>query len=208
MSKFTWSFNLSWITHAILLVSADLLRFPLIFFAFALLGRISNCITSDIQKRFVFFLINWHYQVRCHLFHVSISFLRLQNVLFTLHMALNALAPFFFFSFSFFFFNFCSEEMDLAVNYIDNLTKVSRFDLLIMCLASADKDGKYTRINYDTHYCWSFVLFLGLIYWIILWTDLSKLWDEVFCSEATPIEYAQVLDNLRSKYYLKRWWRS
>ncbi|XP_059438126.1 uncharacterized protein LOC132170971 isoform X1 [Corylus avellana] len=69
---------------------------------------------------------------------------------------------------------FFIEEMDLAVNYIDNLTKVSRFDLLIMCLTSADRD------------------------------DLSKLWDEVFCSEATPIEYAQVLDNLRSKYYLKR----
>ncbi|XP_062144145.1 uncharacterized protein LOC133851646 isoform X2 [Alnus glutinosa] len=69
---------------------------------------------------------------------------------------------------------FFIEEMDLAVNYIDNLTKVSRFDLLIMCLTSTDRD------------------------------DLSKLWDGVFCSEATPIEYAEMLDNLRSKYFLKR----
>jgi hypothetical protein len=124
--------------YAILLVSAGLLRFPIIIFVFALLGCISNCITSDIQKRFVFFPTNRHYQVRCHLFHVStdfwISFLRLYYFLFTLHIALNALA----------LFTFGSEEMDLAVNYIDNLTKVSRFDLLIMCLTSTDRDGKYT----------------------------------------------------------------
>jgi hypothetical protein len=42
---------------------------------------------------------------------------------------------------------FGSEEMDLAIGYIENLTKVSRFDILIMCLSSAEKDGKYTSTN-------------------------------------------------------------
>ncbi|KAG6701257.1 hypothetical protein I3842_08G156800 [Carya illinoinensis] len=69
---------------------------------------------------------------------------------------------------------FFTEEMDLAVKYVENLTKVSRFDLLVMCLSSSDRD------------------------------DLHKIWDEVFCSKATPIEYAEILDNLRSKYHLKR----
>lgn len=39
-----------------------------------------------------------------------------------------------------------------------------------------------------------------------LWADLVKIWNEVFCSEATPIEYAEMLDNLRSKYCLKQWY--
>ncbi|XP_030957761.1 uncharacterized protein LOC115979840 isoform X2 [Quercus lobata] len=69
---------------------------------------------------------------------------------------------------------FFTEEMDLAIRYIENLTNVSRFDLLIMCLSSTDRD------------------------------DLHKIWDEVFCSEATPIEYAEMLDKLRSRYCLNR----
>lgn len=35
----------------------------------------------------------------------------------------------------------CSEEIDLAVKYLENLTKVPRFDMLIMCLSSKDKAG-------------------------------------------------------------------
>ncbi|KAL5786716.1 hypothetical protein ACOSQ2_009108 [Xanthoceras sorbifolium] len=69
---------------------------------------------------------------------------------------------------------FFTEEMDLAVKYLENLTKVPRFDMLIMCLSSADK------------------------------TDLQKIWDQTFCNEATPIEYAEILDNLLSKYCLKQ----
>ncbi|KAB1202103.1 RNA polymerase II-associated protein 3 [Morella rubra] len=65
---------------------------------------------------------------------------------------------------------FFTEEIDLAVKYVETLTKVSRFDLLIMCLSSTDRD------------------------------DLRKIWDEVFCSETTPIEYAETLDKLRSKF--------
>ncbi|XP_038703208.1 RNA polymerase II-associated protein 3 isoform X3 [Tripterygium wilfordii] len=65
---------------------------------------------------------------------------------------------------------FFIEDMDLAVKYLENLTKVPRFSILIMCLSSVDK------------------------------ADLYKLWDQVFCNEATPMEYAEILDSLRSKY--------
>jgi len=33
--------------------------------------------------------------------------------------------------------------MDLVVSYMDNLTKVPRFDVIVMCLPSAAKDGMY-----------------------------------------------------------------
>ncbi|XP_044498112.1 RNA polymerase II-associated protein 3-like isoform X2 [Mangifera indica] len=69
---------------------------------------------------------------------------------------------------------FFNEEIDLAVKYLENLTKVPRFDMLIMCLSSKDK------------------------------ADLQRIWDETFCNEATPIEHAEILDNLRSKYCLNR----
>ncbi|XP_034222767.1 RNA polymerase II-associated protein 3 isoform X1 [Prunus dulcis] len=69
---------------------------------------------------------------------------------------------------------FFVEEMDLAVNYLENLTRVPRFDTLIMFLSSSDN------------------------------ADLVKIWDEVFHNEATPFEYAEKLDNLHTKYCLKR----
>lgn len=34
--------------------------------------------------------------------------------------------------------------------------------------------------------------------------DLVKIWNEVFCNEAIPIEHAEKLDNMRSKYRLMR----
>lgn len=40
-------------------------------------------------------------------------------------------------------FSFGSEDMDLVVSYMDNLTKVPRFDVIVMCLPSAAKDGMY-----------------------------------------------------------------
>ncbi|KAH8507190.1 hypothetical protein H0E87_009636 [Populus deltoides] len=66
--------------------------------------------------------------------------------------------------------SFFNDDMDFAVKYLENLTKVPRFDMLIMCLSSTDT------------------------------SDLLKMWDGVFCSASTPIEYAEILDNLRSKY--------
>ncbi|XP_073224028.1 uncharacterized protein [Cicer arietinum] len=68
--------------------------------------------------------------------------------------------------------SFFAEDVDLVVSYMDNLTKVPRFDVIVMCLPSAAKD------------------------------DLRKIWNEVFCSEATPMEYAEILGSLRSKFYL------
>ncbi|GAB4835673.1 hypothetical protein Ancab_000583 [Ancistrocladus abbreviatus] len=65
---------------------------------------------------------------------------------------------------------FFSEETELAVRYLENLTEVSRFDMIIMCLPSPDK------------------------------ADLSRTWDEVFLSKATPIEYTEVLSELHPRY--------
>lgn len=41
-------------------------------------------------------------------------------------------------------FPFGREEMDVAVSFLENLTKVSRFDMLVMCLTSKDRAGKDT----------------------------------------------------------------
>ncbi|CAL8130772.1 unnamed protein product [Prunus armeniaca] len=39
-----------------------------------------------------------------------------------------------------------NEEMDLAVNYLDNLTRVPRFDTLIMFLSSSDNDAMHASV--------------------------------------------------------------
>ncbi|KAJ4887506.1 Tetratricopeptide repeat (TPR)-like superfamily protein [Raphanus sativus] len=69
---------------------------------------------------------------------------------------------------------FFNEDMDLAVKYIENLTKVPRFNMIVMCLTSREKN------------------------------ELLKIWEDVFCSKATPIEYAEVIAKLRSRYCLKQ----
>ncbi|XP_022745725.1 RNA polymerase II-associated protein 3 isoform X2 [Durio zibethinus] len=69
---------------------------------------------------------------------------------------------------------FSREDVDLAIKYLENLTKVPRFDMLIMFLSPTDK------------------------------ADLVKVWDEVFCNEASPIECAEILDHLRSVYCLEK----
>lgn len=38
----------------------------------------------------------------------------------------------------------------------------------------------------------------------LLGSELLKIWDDVFCSKATPIEYAEVIAKLRSRYCLKQ----
>ncbi|KAK2974917.1 hypothetical protein RJ640_013773 [Escallonia rubra] len=70
--------------------------------------------------------------------------------------------------------SFFSDDINLAVRYLENLTKVSRFDMIIMCLSSTDK------------------------------TDLCKIWDEVFLNKETPTEFADILGKLRSRYCLKQ----
>ncbi|KAK9147051.1 hypothetical protein Sjap_006954 [Stephania japonica] len=65
---------------------------------------------------------------------------------------------------------FFAEETELAVELLDNLTKIPRFNMISLCLTVADKD------------------------------DLRKTWDEVFSTEAIPIECAETLNKLRMKY--------
>ncbi|GMG99781.1 hypothetical protein Nepgr_001621 [Nepenthes gracilis] len=68
--------------------------------------------------------------------------------------------------------NFFMEDTELAVKYLENLIKVPRFDMIIMCLPSADK------------------------------AELIRAWDEVFLSKATPIKYAELLNELHPR---KHW---
>ncbi|KAH0903427.1 hypothetical protein HID58_042930 [Brassica napus] len=70
--------------------------------------------------------------------------------------------------------SFFNEDMDFAVKYIENLTKVPRFNMIAMCLTSTEKN------------------------------ELLKIWEDVFCSKATPMVYAEVLDKLGSRYCLKQ----
>ncbi|KAL4580632.1 hypothetical protein LXL04_016832 [Taraxacum kok-saghyz] len=65
---------------------------------------------------------------------------------------------------------FFSDEVDLAVKYLQNLPKVSRFDMIIMCLSPADK------------------------------SDLEKIWNEVFCKKEVVQEYIETLHQLRPRY--------
>ncbi|KAK3031228.1 hypothetical protein RJ639_036883, partial [Escallonia herrerae] len=69
---------------------------------------------------------------------------------------------------------FFSDDMDLAVKYLENLTKVSRFDMIIMCLPSTDK------------------------------TDLCKIWNDVFLNKEVPREFADILGKLGPRYCLKQ----
>lgn len=43
----------------------------------------------------------------------------------------------------------CSEDMDFAVKYIENLTKVPRFNMIAMCLTSTEKNGKIPFISFN-----------------------------------------------------------
>ncbi|XP_020520546.1 RNA polymerase II-associated protein 3 isoform X2 [Amborella trichopoda] len=65
---------------------------------------------------------------------------------------------------------FFREETNLAVNILDNLTRIGRFDMIIMCLSSKDK------------------------------ADLQRIWDEVVSSCAVTMEHAETLERLHSKY--------
>ncbi|KAL5712125.1 hypothetical protein ACHQM5_014326 [Ranunculus cassubicifolius] len=92
---------------------------------------------------------------------------------------------------------FFEEEIELGVNFLENLTKVSRFDMIILCLSAADKLGKLTLT----------VLFVLILTShcsnaLNLETDVKKMWEDVILSSAVPVEYVENLSNLRSKYCL------
>ncbi|CAH1443691.1 unnamed protein product [Lactuca virosa] len=65
---------------------------------------------------------------------------------------------------------FFSDEVDLAVKYLENLPKISRFNMIIMCLSPADK------------------------------SDLERIWDEVFCNKEVVPEFLEILQQLRPRY--------
>ncbi|XXG53978.1 hypothetical protein AAC387_Pa03g1975 [Persea americana] len=70
---------------------------------------------------------------------------------------------------------FFMEETELAVTILYNLSRVSRFDMIILCLSAGDK------------------------------ADLCKIWDEVFSSVVVPAHQAEMLAKLRPKYCPGRW---
>ncbi|XP_010674646.2 uncharacterized protein LOC104890758 isoform X1 [Beta vulgaris subsp. vulgaris] len=65
---------------------------------------------------------------------------------------------------------FLIEDTKLAVDYLENLTKIPRFDMVIMCLPPADK------------------------------AELCRTWDEVFLSNASPIDFTETLSDLHPRY--------
>ncbi|KAK8946337.1 hypothetical protein KSP39_PZI007219 [Platanthera zijinensis] len=66
---------------------------------------------------------------------------------------------------------FFADEPILAVSMIDYLTKVPRFDMIIMCLSTMDR------------------------------AELHRLWEEVFSNDQVEVGLKQVLIRLRPKYY-------
>ncbi|XP_073113740.1 uncharacterized protein [Elaeis guineensis] len=65
---------------------------------------------------------------------------------------------------------FFKEDTELAVNILDNLAKVPRFDMIVMCLSSTDR------------------------------SELWQIWEEVFSSKDIAANYIETLSQLRSRY--------
>ncbi|KNA11502.1 hypothetical protein SOVF_134660 [Spinacia oleracea] len=65
---------------------------------------------------------------------------------------------------------FFIEETELAVKYLENLTKIPRFDMIILCLSPDNK------------------------------AELRRTWDEVFLSKAIPIKFVDLLSELHTRY--------
>ncbi|CAL5399312.1 unnamed protein product [Camellia sinensis] len=91
---------------------------------------------------------------------------------------------------------FC-EEMDLAVKYLENLAKVSRFDMIIMCLSSTDKTGISTRY--------------GMIYFAAMQPQWSMRRGLINCSLDTAPNNDAADENLEHMFFqcpdLQRIWR-
>ncbi|KAF6134622.1 hypothetical protein GIB67_022909 [Kingdonia uniflora] len=66
---------------------------------------------------------------------------------------------------------FFMDDTELSIGYLENLTKVSRFEMIIMCASAADR------------------------------ADLHNIWEGVFSHEAVPIEYVETINKLCSKYF-------
>lgn len=66
--------------------------------------------------------------------------------------------------------HFFRENVDFSVQFLENLTKIGRFDMTIMCLSAKDKAA------------------------------LRQMWDEVFVNGTVPVDFQETLNRLRSKY--------
>ncbi|XP_031485925.1 uncharacterized protein LOC116254590 isoform X1 [Nymphaea colorata] len=69
---------------------------------------------------------------------------------------------------------FFMEDTGLAVSMLDNLSKVTRFDMIIMCLLDADR------------------------------AELWKIWDEVLLNQPLDMAYVETLQRLHPKYCPQR----
>jgi len=67
------------------------------------------------------------------------------------------------------------DDAALAVSILENLAKVPRFDLIIMCLSSMHK------------------------------SELRKIWDQVFFAEKASADQVEALRQLRGKYIQGGW---
>nr|XP_010938248.1 RNA polymerase II-associated protein 3 isoform X2 [Elaeis guineensis] len=70
---------------------------------------------------------------------------------------------------------FFKEDTELAVSILDNLAKVSRFDMIVMCLSAMDH------------------------------SELRRIWEEVFSSEDIAANHMETLNQLRSRYCHGDW---
>eukprot|EP00262_Sarcandra_glabra_P019099 TRINITY_DN7088_c0_g1_i2.p1 TRINITY_DN7088_c0_g1~~TRINITY_DN7088_c0_g1_i2.p1 ORF type:complete len:370 (+),score=76.51 TRINITY_DN7088_c0_g1_i2:377-1486(+) len=71
--------------------------------------------------------------------------------------------------------DFFTDETELAINILENLAKVARFDMIIMCLSAVDR------------------------------IDLHKIWEEVLSNGAAASEHAEAIAKLRPKYCPEGW---
>lgn len=65
---------------------------------------------------------------------------------------------------------FFKEDTELAVGILDNLAKVPRFDMIVMCFSAMDR------------------------------SELRRIWEEVFLSKDVAANYIETLSQLRSRY--------
>ncbi|XP_017701552.1 RNA polymerase II-associated protein 3 isoform X2 [Phoenix dactylifera] len=70
---------------------------------------------------------------------------------------------------------FFKEDTELAVSILDNLAKVPRFDMLVMCMSAMDR------------------------------SELRQIWEEVFSSEDIAANHMETLSQLCSRYCYGDW---
>ncbi|WOL18380.1 RNA polymerase II-associated protein 3 isoform X2 [Canna indica] len=70
---------------------------------------------------------------------------------------------------------FFKEDSELAVGILDNMTRVPRFDMIVMCMSARDR------------------------------SEIKRIWEEIFSSTVVPAAHMEALTRLRSKYCYGEW---